>query len=190
MSARGLALGCTVAAMAPTLTRLEALPQSRRLRPVRAGGAGRQQDASRPGWREPAPAERPGRLERILTGLRVVVVDDDEDVLEFFVVALTTCGADVSAASNARDGLALARQMRPHVVVSDIAMSGEDGYWLVRELRRAGGDLPSQVPVVATTAFGREHTRARVLAGGFSELLKKPVDPEALCRVVASMAGR
>ena len=88
-------------------------------------------------------------------GLRVLVVDDDPDVLELFAVALTTCGADVTTTDNARDAVALATRVQPHAIVSDI-----------------------------------EHPRARVLAAGFAEHLQKPIDPDALCRLVASVAGR
>lgn len=140
--------------------------------------------------REQAPAARPGRLQRILVGLRVVVVDDDAEVLELFAVALTACGAEVATTDNARDAVALATRIRPHVIVSDIAMVGEDGYWLVRELRRLPKDVLDEVPVVAATAYGREHPRSRVLAAGFVEHLQKPIDPEHLCQVVARVAGR
>jgi len=123
-------------------------------------------------------------------GLRVLVVDDDADVRELFAVALTACGAEVTATDNARDAIALATRMRPHAIVSDIAMVGEDGYWLVRELKRLPAEMVGDVPVVAATAYGREHPRARVLAAGFAEHLQKPIDPEQLCRVVARVAGR
>ena len=122
--------------------------------------------------------------------MRVLVVDDDPDVLELFAVALTSCGADVTTVDNARDALALAAQTRPHAVVSDIAMVGEDGYWLVRELKRLPSDVLTDVPVIAATAYGHEHPRSRVLAAGFSEHLQKPIDPELLCRLVASVTGR
>jgi CheY-like chemotaxis protein len=79
---------------------------------------------------------------------------------------------------------------RPHVIVSDIAMVGEDGYWLIARLRQLPGDMRPDVPVLAATAYGREHSRARVLAAGFTEHVQKPVDPEMLCRVVAKLAGR
>jgi CheY-like chemotaxis protein len=140
--------------------------------------------------REQAPAARPGRLQRILVDLRVVVVDDDAEVLELFAVALTACGAEVTTTDNAREAVALATRIRPHVIVSDIAMVGEDGYWLVRELRRLPKDVLEEVPVVAATAYGREHPRSRVLAAGFVEHLQKPIDPEHLCQVVARVAGR
>jgi CheY-like chemotaxis protein len=117
-------------------------------------------------------------------------VDDDRDILDLFATALRACGGEVSAADNASDGLALAIRTRPHVIVSDIAMVGEDGYWLIGRLRQLPADVLPQVPVVAATAYGREHSRTRVLAAGFTEHLQKPVDPEELCRVVAKLAGR
>jgi CheY-like chemotaxis protein len=123
-------------------------------------------------------------------GLRVLAVDDDADVLELFAVALTACGAEVTTTDNARDAIALVIRVRPHVIVSDIAMVGEDGYWLVRELKRLPAEMLDDIPVVAATAYGREHPRARVLAAGFVEHLQKPVDPEQLCQVVARVARR
>jgi CheY-like chemotaxis protein len=143
---------------------------------------GRGDGAPRAPERQESPATRPGPFTRILTGLRVVVVDDDSDVLELFAVALTACGAEVSRADNARDALALTARLRPHVVVSDLAVTGEDGYWLVRELRRRRDDVLPAVPVLAATAYGREHPRARVLAAGFDELVHEPLDPEELRR--------
>jgi CheY-like chemotaxis protein len=141
------------------------------------------------GRAEPAAQPRRG-LPRILRGLRILIVDDDPDILELFGVALTACGGEITTASRAADALALAVQVRPHVIVSDIAMVGEDGYWLVGRLRQLPDAAGSNVPVVAATAYGREHSRARVLAAGFTEHLQKPVDPEELCRLVAKLAGR
>jgi signal transduction histidine kinase len=98
-------------------------------------------------------------------------------------------GGQVTAAATALEGLMLVRDGRPDVVLSDIAMVGYDGYWLVNEIRRLGeGDI-SRIPVVATTAYG-EHSRARTLAAGFTELLPKPVDPETLCLTIGKVTGR
>jgi len=172
-------------------SRSEAIPHRRHDRHrIRAGSGTLPGDARTPTGRGPAPAENPGRLQRVLVGLRVLVVDDDPDVLELFAVALTACGADVTTVDNARDALALATQMRPHAVVSDIAMVGEDGYWLVREMKRLPAEVIGDIPVIAATAYGHEHPRARVLAAGFAEHLQKPIDPELLCRLVASVTGR
>jgi len=169
----------------------EALPERRRQR-VRSQDTRRHpgDQRLRQPERPPAPAARPSGLPRVLTGLQILIVDDDPDILDLFATALRACGGEVSAADNASDGLALAIRTRPHVIVSDIAMVGEDGYWLIGRLRQLPTDVMPQVPVVAATAYGREHSRTRVLAAGFTEHLQKPVDPEELCRVVAKVAGR
>ena len=151
---------------------------------------------------DPPPPEHPDRgqhgsstptrppFPRDLVGLDVLVVDDDSGSLGYFAAALNLCGATVMTASSALEALRLMRERRPHVVLSDIAMVGQDGYWLVREIRGLADDAARAVPVVATTAYGREHSRARALAGGFNDFLAKPVDPELLCRTIAKAAGR
>lgn len=171
----------------------EALPRHRhRGRAERQEGhLGRpQKHEPRPGEAAAAPSARPGALPKVLAGLQILVVDDDLDIIELFTAALSACGGEVTSANNASDGLALAIQMRPHVIVSDIAMIGEDGYWLVGRLRRLPAEFRPNVPVLAATAYGREHSRARVLAAGFTEHVQKPIDPEDLCRLVAKLAGR
>jgi CheY-like chemotaxis protein len=171
-------------------SRSEALPQRRCTRhPVRLGEGRPTRNRERGEGRTESHVQS-SALPRILSGLQVLIVDDDHDILELFTLALTTCGAKVSTADNARDALALATRARPHVIVSDIAMVGEDGYWLVGRLRELPPDAAPNVPVIAATAYGREHSRERVLAAGFTEHLQKPIDPETLCRLVAKLAGR
>jgi diguanylate cyclase len=123
-------------------------------------------------------------------GARVLVVDDDEDTTELFATALAACGAQVVTATGAREALRRLTAWLPDVVVSDIAMPGADGYWLVNELRRLTDERAASLPVVAVTAFGREHSRVRALAAGFVDHLVKPVEPEALCLAVARAMGR
>ena len=173
------------------LPRAEALPERRHHR------LGSEDIRRRPRDQPPhradrpeSPLPRPAGLPRILTGVQILVVDDDADILALFSTALTACGGDVTVTDNASDGLALAIRTRPHVIVSDIAMMGEDGYWLIGRLRQLPPEMLPKVPVIAATAYGREHSRARVLAAGFTEHLQKPVDPEELCRVVAKVIGR
>jgi CheY-like chemotaxis protein len=129
-------------------------------------------------------------LPSLLRGVRVLVVDDDEETIEVFEVALTAYGADVVTATSGPAALRVLDARSVDVVVSDIAMPGTDGYWLVREIRRLAKASVNRVPVVAVTAFGREHGRNRTLAAGFADHLEKPVDPEVLCRAVAKAAGR
>jgi CheY-like chemotaxis protein len=129
-------------------------------------------------------------LPHVLTGARVLVVDDDEDTVQLFATALAACGADVVTATSAAEALRAIASQAPDVVVTDIAMPGADGYWLVREIRQLEDVHARTVPVLAVTAFGREHFRGRVLAAGFADHLEKPVDPEVLCLAVARARDR
>jgi CheY-like chemotaxis protein len=126
----------------------------------------------------------------VLTGLRVLVVDDDEDTVLLFATALTACGADAVTAGSASDAMRILGIHAPDVVVSDIAMPGADGYSLVRQIRQLEDPRTRNVPVLAVTAFGHEHFRQRALAAGFNDHLEKPVDPEHLCLAVARASGR
>ena len=124
-----------------------------------------------------------------LEGVTVVVVDDDEFSLDYFAVALRACGATVMTASNATDALRSVREHRPDVVLSDLAMEGRDGYWLIDAIRKLP-DVVGRVPVVATTAYGPEHSSQRTSAAGFAERLRKPVDPVLLCQTIGFVVGR
>jgi len=172
--------------------RNEALPKRppHRLRRVRAErGDPSPLDDRILGRHHASPTSERLGLPRNLVGLQVVVVEDDADSLEYFAAALRACGATVTTSTTAPDALALVRAGRPDVVLSDIAMVGHDGYWLVGEIRRLHDREISRIPVVATTAYG-EHTRARTVAAGFTDLLPKPVDPETLCLTIAKVTGR
>ena len=118
------------------------------------------------------------------------MVDDDEDATELFATSLSACGADVVTANSAAEALQAFASRPPDVVVSDIAMPDADGYWLLGEIRRLEDPRARSLPVLAVTAFGREHIRTTALAAGFADHLVKPVDPEALCRSVARAIGR
>jgi CheY-like chemotaxis protein len=122
-----------------------------------------------------------------LCGITILVVEDDEDTREVLKVMLEMCGARVLCAESARDGLQTFRQENPRAIVSDIAMPGEDGYWLIGEVRRELGVPPEKVPAIAVTAFSGQHPRAAALAAGFQAHLAKPIDPDDLCRTVAQL---
>lgn len=174
-----------------TRVRLEALPDHGRERRVRAGVVGFGNDQPRvPGVPRPARDPSPPRLPRNLVGVTVLIVDDDDTTLEFLATALRYCGARVTTALAASEALTSLPQARPDVVLSDIAMPEHDGYWLIREIRRLPDPALSAVPVVATTAYGHEHSRDKTQAAGFIAHLAKPVDPDALCRAIARAIGR
>ena len=168
----------------------EALPKPDRRRPIRSAAAEPPGDAEpRAGMGQPADSG-PQRLPRPLRGVRVLVVDDDEDAVDLFATVLGICGADVATATSATAAMRAFESQPPDVVVTDIAMPEADGYWLVDKIRQLPDARARVVPVVAVTAFSREHSRARALAAGFVEHLEKPVEPEALCLAVARAVGR
>jgi len=168
----------------------EALPQDRRRSLLAAGDEPSKWEPleSRPPGNAEQP-ERPRGSVRLET-VKVLVVDDDAASLDYFSFALETCGAVVSMATSAREALEMVSRVSPDVILSDIAMPGEDGYWLLSEIRRHADRGVSGLPVVAATAYGRSYPRAQALAAGFHEHLAKPVDPDLLCQVIAAAVGR
>jgi CheY-like chemotaxis protein len=125
-----------------------------------------------------------------LRGLRVLVVDDDPDALDLIATVLRRAEAETQLCSSASQALAALRSWKPHVLVSDIEMPGEDGYSLIRKVRELGGPEGGQIPAVALTAYGRPEDRVRSLSAGFSMHVAKPVDPVELGVIVANLAGR
>jgi PAS domain S-box-containing protein len=125
-----------------------------------------------------------------LTGVRVLVVDDVADDRELLTTILEQGGAMVAAADTVRSALALIESVRPDVLVSDIAMPGEDGYTLLRHVRQHGNPLVANTPAVALTAYARSEDARRATAAGFNRFISKPVDPEDLVSAVSIAAGQ
>jgi signal transduction histidine kinase len=126
----------------------------------------------------------------LLRGLCVLVVEDEEDTRELLSTALEQCGALVTAVSSAAAALAHFDLMLPDVLVSDLAMPGEDGYTLIRQVRARDAARGGNVPAAALTAYARAEDRVRALASGFHVHLPKPIDPTDLVTMVATLAGR
>jgi signal transduction histidine kinase/ActR/RegA family two-component response regulator len=124
--------------------------------------------------------------ERRLGGNSVLVVDDDEDTRELLVSVLEAAGATVYAAHSAPDALALGVQYKPQAIVSDIAMPGQDGYSLMRDLDAALGHRAPRVRV-ALTAFAGERDRNRAFEAGYHRHLAKPFDPAGLIRLLEEL---
>ncbi len=125
-----------------------------------------------------------------LRGLRVLVVDDDPDALDLVATILRRAEAEARLCSSPPEALAAIRAWKPHVLVSDIEMPGEDGYSLIRKIRELSSSEGGQIPAVALTAYGRPEDRVRSLSAGYSMHVAKPVDPVELGVIVANLAGR
>jgi signal transduction histidine kinase/ActR/RegA family two-component response regulator len=140
----------------------------------------------------PARPEAPdagGRGEkRALTGIRVLVVDDDAEIRQALRFLLESYGASVTAAGSVAEALAALQRSMPDVLLCDVALPGESGYDLMRKLSaREGGPA---LPAASLSGFSREQDRQQALAAGFRMHLAKPVEPEALIAAVARLAGR
>jgi PAS domain S-box-containing protein len=125
-----------------------------------------------------------------LTGLHVLLVDDDGDTLEMMTAALMKRQAKVTAALSADEAIARIKESRPDVIVSDIAMPGEDGYELLQRVRALDSDHTKLIPAIAITAYAREEDRQRALSSGFQDYLTKPVELAQLITIVWNLAGR
>jgi K+-sensing histidine kinase KdpD/ActR/RegA family two-component response regulator len=124
-----------------------------------------------------------------LNGIRVLLVDDESDAREMMAAALETCGATVFSAASAHDALQALAHRDIDLVLSDIAMPGQDGYELIREIRAMASSRLSALPAAAVTAHAREDERERALAAGFQMHLAKPIHPATLARAVAALAA-
>ena len=126
-----------------------------------------------------------------LDGVSVLIVEDDLDSCQLMAFILERlCGARVWTAASAPEALALLAEITPDVLLSDISMPGMDGYDLLATVRTAKPERNRSIPAVAVTAFRHEHDRRRALRAGFREHLTKPIDPDCLCRTLATVVGR
>ena len=150
---------------------------------------------------EPVPVAQPGVLEgpsetetlartMDLEGIRVLVVDDEDDTRDMVTAILMSQGAEVHIAQSAAEAMEALRAHRPHILVSDVEMPVADGYDLIRQVRKLAPEEGGRTPAAALTAYARPEDRMRALMAGFQIHVPKPVQPAELVAVVASLAGR
>jgi PAS domain S-box-containing protein len=138
-----------------------------------------------------APQEgAPAREAEVRPGLKVLVVDDDDDTREALRLILKQSGLAVETAASAAEALDKVQRLRPEVLLSDIAMPGEDGLALIRRVRSLPADKGGSIPAAALTAYASPAERDSALQAGFDWHVPKPVDPPELLHVIASLASR
>jgi PAS domain S-box-containing protein len=125
-----------------------------------------------------------------LHGLRVLLVDDDRDSLDLVHAIVTGLGAEARECVAAPEALNVVQEWRPHVLICDIEMPGEDGYMFIRKVRTLDLAKGGKTPAVALTAYGSIEDRLRTLSAGYSIHVPKPVDPAELGLIVGTLAGR
>jgi PAS domain S-box-containing protein len=126
--------------------------------------------------------------DQTLKGLRILIVEDDADTRELLTTILQQCGAKVWAVNSTNAALAEMAQGIPDILISDIGMAGENGYDLIRKIRSLDYQQGGRVPAVALTAYATPADRRRALLAGFQTHLAKPVEPDELLAVIASLS--
>jgi PAS domain S-box-containing protein len=140
-----------------------------------------------PAARETLPSyECPERLD----GVRVLVVDDEQDTRELLRVGLSRCGAEVTLGGSADEALEAMRAAPPDLIISDIGMPGVDGYELMKRIRALPAEGGGRVPAVALTAYARTEDRMQALRSGYQMHVPKPVELAELVAVAASLIRR
>jgi signal transduction histidine kinase/CheY-like chemotaxis protein len=139
----------------------------------------------------PAPENgEPSSLTSSLSGLRVLVVDDETDARDILTHVLQGYGMETESAASAFEALSKVESYRPDVIISDVGMPGEDGYWLMTQIRALSSDQGGETPAIALTAYGSAEDRARALSSGYHLHLPKPAEAPALAKAIAVATGR
>lgn len=123
-----------------------------------------------------------------LKGVRVLLVDDDGDSLQFLWTLLDQQGAEIRLAQSAPKALEVLESYAPDVLVFDLAMPDEDGFSLIEKIRAREIGKKKRVPAIALTAHVRVDDRVRALAGGFDLFVPKPVEVEELITAIANLS--
>src|SRR5262245_2244348 len=143
------------------------------------------------------PTEVP-RGEATLDGLWIVVVDDDSDARDMMRVTLEASGARVTVCSSCEETLALffgratasLKSPRPDILIADIAMPEQDGFDLIRGLRKLPPERGGNIPAIALTAHASEESRSHVLAEGYQMHLAKPMDLDEVIDAVLKLCAQ
>lgn len=159
---------------------LEAIERNARLQSRIIGGL---LELSQPGQQ----ARAHGLEEPLLSGVRVLVVEDDVAARELLVNVLCVAGAETRAAASSGEALEMLDSWRPDIVLSDLGMHGDDGYVLIRAMRSLPAERGGCVPAAALTVATEPQARNRAAAAGYDAQLAKPVEPVALLATVARL---
>ncbi len=142
---------------------------------------------------QPRPSDTPASgvlTPAMLSNVRVLVVDDDPSSRELMSGMLEGYGARVSLADSGQAALTVLFAQRPDVLIADLGMPGMDGYALIEQVRALDPDFGGQTPAIAVTAHASAQDRLKALQAGYQNHVAKPVEPEELAIVIASLTGR
>jgi CheY-like chemotaxis protein len=122
-----------------------------------------------------------------LQGLKILVVEDDEDSREMLETILRHHGAGVWTAENVENGFASFVSNKPDILISDVGLPEQDGYDLIRRIRRLSPEQGGQVPAIALTGYVSVHDQHEALNAGYDEHLSKPIDTDHLIGIIINL---
>jgi CheY-like chemotaxis protein len=124
----------------------------------------------------------------LLAGLRILIVEDESDTLKMLDTVLRKFGARTFPASSVREAFDKIREEKPNIILTDIAMPGENGFTLLTKVRALPAALGGKIPILALTGYAGEADSIRILAAGFTHCLTKPIDPESLLATISDLS--
>ena len=139
---------------------------------------------------EPLSSESSSLTAKALKGVRVLVVDDNEDACELVGLIMEQCGASVTLVWSTLQALEVFNENPHDILICDIGMPGEDGYSLISRLRARQPEQGGRIPAIALTAFSEPEERTRILQSGFQMYVGKPVEPSDLVAAVCRLSGK
>ncbi|MCY6489198.1 PAS domain S-box protein [Leptolyngbya sp. GGD] len=122
-----------------------------------------------------------------LTGICILVVDDDADMRELASFVLIQAGAKVTVAASAAEALCFMSQSIPDLLLCDIGMPEMNGYSLIQQIRKQSPEQGGTIKAIALTAYAGEVNQQQALAVGFQMHLSKPTEPDVLVKAVSSL---
>ncbi|AFZ03617.1 response regulator [Calothrix sp. PCC 6303] len=132
----------------------------------------------------------PSSQDKPLLGIKILVVDDDDDSRNFLTFALTDSGAKTNSVESAELAIDAVQRFQPNLIVSDIGMPQEDGYSLIKRIRQLPKYLGGNIPAIALTAYAGDTDRQKAISAGFQTHLAKPVMPDELIGAVIELVGQ
>jgi CheY-like chemotaxis protein len=130
---------------------------------------------------------KPASVSVDLTGVHVLIVEDDEDSRQLLAAFFEYCGALVTMCHSTESALEDLGEYRPHVIVSDLALPGADGFQFIRALRKLRAEAGGDVPAIAVSAYDKDFTAMEAKNAGYSGYLAKPVNVEDLVTLVRDL---
>ncbi len=173
----GVGQGSTFTVKLPLLTEVEALTSVRSTAPI--GNYNRNDPP------QPLPIATSSKATTPLTGIHILLVDDEPDNLDLLCFLLEQDGAKVTAVTSSAQALEIITENLPDLIISDIEMPEMDGYELIRRIRT----LPQggQIPALALTGFARRSDQEQAIKAGFGAYIAKPVDPLQLLSTLTQL---